>query len=188
MTLFEYASGSGFLIDQEGYIVTSNHVIQGADRIRVSLSERQDAVAEVRAIDFTNDLALLKVGPHQVSHIEPVELGDATTVQPGQMVIIIGSPFGLNNSVSVGVSSGVNRVLPGHAGPAISGMLQTDALIAPGNSGGPMLNRSGQAIGITTAMELTSGETTRSIGFAVPSNHVLRLMAQLNTQGLNTQG
>jgi S1-C subfamily serine protease len=99
------------------------------------------------------------------------------------MVIIIGSPFGLKNSVSVGVSSGVNRSLPSDLGRFIPGMLQTDALISPGNSGGPMLNSAGQVVGITTAIELSSDRVSQRIGFAVPINTLKELLPQLKEPG-----
>jgi len=175
----EVTSGSGFLIDQEGHIVTNNHVIEQAQRVRISFSDNTSAEAKVLGRNPANDLALLKVEPELVKDIEPVELGDSSKVRPGQLAIIIGSPFGLKNSVSVGVSSGVDRGLPSKLGRFIPGMLQTDALISPGNSGGPMLNRAGQVVGITTAVELSSAQLNQSIGFAVPVNTLRELLPQL---------
>ena len=103
----EITSGSGFLIDSEGYIVTNNHVVRDADRIRISLFDDTAAEALVVAHNPANDVALLKVDAELVEEIKPVEMGDSSLVRPGQLAIIIGSPFGLKNSVSVGVSSGV---------------------------------------------------------------------------------
>jgi S1-C subfamily serine protease len=108
----EATSGSGFLIDQQGHIVTNNHVIESAQRVRISFSDGANTEATVLGRNPANDLALLKVEPKLVAGIEPVELGDSSKVRPGQLAIIIGNPFGLRNSVSVGVSSGVDRGLP----------------------------------------------------------------------------
>lgn len=180
----EVTSGSGFLIDKEGYIVTNNHVVNGADRVRISLFDNRNTEAVVQGRSIANDLALLKVDPALVADIKPVELGDSSEVIPGQMAIIIGSPFGLKNSVSVGVSSGVNRALPSSLGRFIPGMLQTDALISPGNSGGPMLNSAGHVIGITTAIELSSSQIHQRIGFAVPVNILREILPQLKEPGI----
>lgn len=179
----EVTSGSGFLIDKEGHIVSNNHVVQGAERVRISFFDHRNAEAVVQGRNPANDLVLLKVAPELVANIEPLELGDSALVRPGQMVIIIGSPFGLKNSVSVGVSSGVNRSLPSDLGRFIPGMLQTDALISPGNSGGPMLNSAGQVVGITTAIELSSDRVNQRIGFAVPINTLKELLPQLKEPG-----
>jgi 2-alkenal reductase len=129
-----------------------------------------------------HDVALLKVSPQMVAGIVPLEMGDSSLVRPGQLSIVIGNPFGLKNSVSVGVTSGVDRGLPSELGRLMPGMLQTDALISPGSSGGPMLNGSGQVIGITTAIELSSARISQRIGFAVPINTVMDLLPQLKGQ------
>ena len=171
------AAGSGFLIDSEGFIATNYHVIERADRVRVSFLEGPEVEAEILGRNPANDLALLRVPKERVAGIEPVKLGDSAQVKPGQLAIVIGNPYGLEGSVSVGVSSGVNRGLPSDLGRFIPGMIQTDALINPGNSGGPMLNRDGEVIGITTAIELAAPKINqRSIGFAVPSNTLADLL------------
>ena len=141
-------SGSGFLIDDQGHIVTNNHVIQNADRVRVNFQNGESVEAEVLGTNPGNDLALLKVDSAVVEGIEPVALGDSSQAQPGQMAIAIGSPFGLDGSVTVGVViSGVGRTLDSDIARPVAGVLQTDALISPGNSGGPLLNGSGGGIG-----------------------------------------
>lgn len=180
----EVTSGSGFLIDKEGHIVTNHHVIEQAHRVRISFFDNTSAEARVIGRNPANDLALLKVEPELVEDIEPVELGDSSKVRPGQLAIIIGNPFGLRNSVSVGVSSGIDRGLPSELGRFIPGMLQTDALISPGNSGGPMLNRAGQVVGITTAVELSSAQISQRIGFAVPVNTLREVLPQLKEQAV----
>ena len=168
--------GSGFLIDTEGHIVTNNHVIQQADRVRISFKDGSIAEAQILGTNPANDLALLKVPSEAVEGIEPIPFGDSSKVHPGQLAIAIGSPFGLDGSVTVGVISGVDRTLDSDISRPISGVLQTDALISPGNSGGPLLNRAGEVMAINTAiqvsaMDFVSPRINRgAIGFAVPIN------------------
>jgi len=122
-------SGSGFLIDEQGHIVTNNHVIEDADRVRVSFQNGVTVEAEILGTNPGNDLALLKVDSAAVAGIVPVALGDSAEAKPGQMAIAIGSPFGLDGSVTVGVISGVGRTLNSDLSRPIAGVLQTDALI-----------------------------------------------------------
>lgn len=177
--------GSGFLIDSEGHIVTNNHVIQGADRVRISFQDGTSAEAEILGTNPANDLALLKVNSEAVAHIKPLTLGDSSQARPGQLAIAIGSPFGLGGSVTVGVISGVGRTLNSDIARPISGVLQTDALINPGNSGGPLLDRNGEVVGINTAIQfplnvLSPRNLGRgSIGFAVPANTLANLLPRL---------
>lgn len=180
----ESSSGSGFLIDSNGLIATNNHVVEGADRIRVVLLDGQHAEAQLVGNNPANDLALIRVDREFVSGIDPLELGDSSLVRPGQMAIIIGSPFGLQGSVSVGVSSGVNRGLPSELGRFIPGMIQTDALVNPGNSGGPLLNSAGEVVGVVTAVESSpSPLSPRSVGFAVPINTLVELTPRMIKEG-----
>ena len=178
-------SGSGFLIDDQGHIVTNNHVIQDADRVRVNFQNGESAEAEVLGTNPGNDLALLKVDSAVVEGIDPLALGDASQALPGQMAIAIGSPFGLDGSVTVGVISGVGRTLDSDITRPIAGVLQTDALIGPGNSGGPLLNSSGEVLGINTAIQVSRGGldfaslSSSSIGFAVPINTLVDLLPRL---------
>ena len=177
--------GSGFLIDSEGHIVTNNHVIQGADRVRISFQDGTSAEAEILGTNPANDLALLKVNSEAVAHIKPLTLGDSSQARPGQLAIAIGSPFGLGGSVTVGVISGVGRTLNSDIARPISGVLQTDALINPGNSGGPLLDRKGEVVGINTAIQLPLNVLSPrnlgrgSIGFAVPANTLANLLPRL---------
>ena len=180
----EVNSGSGFVIDREGHIVTNNHVIEEGDRVRISFTDHRGVEAVVLGRNPANDLALLKVDPDLVQNIPPVKLGDSSLVRPGQLVIIIGNPFGLKNSVSVGVTSGIDRGMPSNLGRFIPGMIQTDALISPGSSGGPMLNRAGEAVGVTTAIELSSAQINQRVGFAVTSNALKDLLPQLKEPGV----
>lgn len=172
--------GSGFLIDQEGHIATNNHVIEDNDRVRVKFLDGSYVTATVLGRNPANDIALIKVDPSVVANIEPVELGDSLLVSPGQLAIAIGSPFRMDGTVTAGIISGVNRALPSDLGRSISGVIQTDALIAPGNSGGPLLNSTGQVVGINTAIEVPlSGILQRSAGFAVPIDALTQHLPQL---------
>ncbi|MDA1219591.1 MAG: trypsin-like peptidase domain-containing protein [Chloroflexi bacterium] len=172
--------GSGFLIDQEGHIATNNHVIEGNDRVRVKFLDGSYATATVLGRNPANDIALVKVDPAAVANIEPVELGDSSRVSPGQLAIAIGSPFRMEGTVTAGIISGVNRALPSDLGRSISSVIQTDALIAPGNSGGPLLNSAGQVVGINTAIEIPlSGILQRSAGFAVPIDALAQHLPEL---------
>ncbi|HIM79102.1 MAG TPA: PDZ domain-containing protein [Dehalococcoidia bacterium] len=177
--------GSGFLVDSEGHIVTNNHVIQGADRIRISFKDGTSAEAETLGTNPANDLALLKVSADAVKNIKPLTLGDSGDAKPGQLAIAIGSPFGLGGSITVGVISGVDRTLNSDLSRPISGVLQTDALINPGNSGGPLLDRQGKVVGINTAIQVSLSDFNPrnlgrgSIGFAVPVNTLVNLLPRL---------
>ena len=178
-------SGSGFLIDGDGHIVTNNHVIQDADRVRVNFQNGESVEAKVLGTNPGNDLALLKVDSSAVEGIQPVALGDSSLALPGQMAIAIGSPFGLDGSVTVGVISGVGRTLDSDLARPIAGVLQTDALIGPGNSGGPLLNSSGEVLGINTAIQVSRSGlnlqmiNSSSIGFAVPVNTLSDMLPRL---------
>ena len=177
--------GSGFLVDSKGHIVTNNHVIQGADRIRISFMDGSSAEAETLGTNPANDLALLKVSAEAVKNIKPLTLGDSGDAKPGQLAIAIGSPFGLGGSITVGVISGVDRTLNSDLSRPISGVLQTDALINPGNSGGPLLDRQGKVVGINTAIQVSLNDFNPrnlgrgSIGFAVPANTLVNLLPRL---------
>lgn len=178
-------SGSGFLIDGEGHIATNNHVVDGADRVRITFHDGRTSEAAVLGRNPANDLALLKVDPETVAGIKPVELGNSSLARPGQLAIAIGSPFGLEGSVTAGVISGVRRDLPSDLRRSIVGVLQTDALINPGNSGGPLLNSRGQAVGINTAIRVSpTSANLRSIGFAVPINTLVEVLPRLKLSQL----
>ena len=177
--------GSGFLVDSEGHIATNFHVVQDADRIRVSFQDGSSALGEVLGTNPANDLALVKVDSEAVKGITPLALGDSGAARPGQLAIAIGSPFGLGGSITVGVVSGLDRTLTSNLSRPISGIIQTDALINPGNSGGPLLNRDGEVIGINTAIQSNFGQmalrspSQGSIGFAVPANTLDSLLTRL---------
>lgn len=163
------AQGSGFLVDNQGHILTNNHVVEQASSVKVVLENGNNVEAKVIGTDVADDLALIQVDTSAMSGITPVTLGDSGTVKPGQMAIAIGNPFGLDDSITVGVISGLDRTLTSSVGRPITGLFQTDAAINPGNSGGPLLDSQGEVIGINTAIEnpMTGAQ---GIGFAVPIN------------------
>jgi serine protease Do len=166
--------GSGFVIDKNGNILTNNHVVDGATSVQVMFSNGNTVTASVLGKDAADDLAIIKVDASAVAGITPLTLADSSTVKPGQLAIAIGSPYGLTNSITTGIISGLNRSVDGSSS-SLTGMIQTDATIQPGNSGGPLLNSSGLVIGINTAIE---GDGT-GIGFAVPSSVALKVIPDL---------
>ena len=170
-----FGQGSGFLIDTEGHILTNHHVVEDATTVTVVLSNEERLDAEVLGYSSWDDVALLKVDAASVSGIQPLALADSSLVKPGQMAVAIGSPHGLENTVTVGVVSGIERT-HGRVSPRpISGMIQTDASLTSGNSGGPLLNSSGEVVGINTSIEITASGPS-GIGFAVPINSAKELL------------
>jgi S1-C subfamily serine protease len=170
--------GSGILIDSEGDILTNAHVVDGATNVSVKLDNGNSVPATVVGTDSIDDLAVVKLTDSSaVDGITPLTLGDSSQVQPGQMAIAIGNPYGLDDTVTVGVISGLNRSIGN-----MNGMIQTDAAINPGNSGGPLLvvdaNGKGVVIGINTAIE-TSPSGAVGIGFAIPSNTAAKVLPDL---------
>ena len=174
-------TGSGFLIDAEGHIVTSSHVIDGADSVRVYLANGSPVDAVVLGQDPSNDLALLKVSSAEVEGMEPVALGDSSQLKPGQMAMVIGSPLGYDGSITVGVVSQVGRDLPSTlGGRRIANIIQTDALISHGSSGGPLLDSGGTVIGINMAVQVSHlGQIVDRIGFAVPVDTLKSVLPRL---------
>ena len=171
----QFGQGSGFLIDAEGHILTNHHVVDDATTVTVVLSNEERLEAEVLGYSSWHDVALLKVDAASVSGIRPLPLADSGLVKPGQMAVAIGSPHGLENTVTVGVVSGIERTRGGVSSSPIAGMIQTDASLTSGNSGGPLLNSSGHVIGINTSIEITSNGPS-GIGFAVPINAAKELL------------
>jgi S1-C subfamily serine protease len=185
-------SGSGFVIDKAGYIVTNNHVVAEADRINVIFADGTRARAEVIGTDPYSDLALLKVN-RPAERLITVELADSDEVKVGQRVVAIGNPFGLAGTMTLGIVSARGRVLPeasssGQGAFSNPDIIQTDAAINPGNSGGPLLDTRGRVIGVNTAIrtdnQLGFGQPVNSgVGFAVPSNTVKRVVQALLNEG-----
>jgi 2-alkenal reductase len=180
-------SGSGFIYDQEGHIITNNHVIADAERALVTLSEGTVAEAEILAGDTYSDLAVIRVNVSPEALV-PAELGDSDAIQVGQRVIAIGNPFGLSSSMSVGIVSGIGRTLPSGVTSGIGGgfsnplIIQTDAAINPGNSGGPLIDSHGHVIGVNVAISSETGVNS-GVGFAIPINTVRRIIPQLIEDG-----
>ena len=179
--------GSGFLVDTEGHILTNYHVVHDATTVEVVLANGETLDARVAGRSPADDVALLKVDAEGVTGIEPLPLADSSEVETGEMAIAVGSPFGLDNSVSVGVVSGIERSRPGVMRRTITGMIQTDASLNPGNSGGPLLNAEGEVIGINTSIDLSSRFSVvdaEGIGFAVPVNTAKDLMIRFSENEL----
>jgi S1-C subfamily serine protease len=170
------STGSGFLIDDGGHILTNSHVVEGASSVTVTLSDDTELPGTVLGTDAADDLALVQVDASRVSQITPLTLGDSDNVEPGQVAIALGSPYGLEGTITVGVVSGLDRSLTGDSGRPITGMIQTDAALNPGNSGGPLLNSQGEVIGINTAVQ---SQSANDVGFAVPINTAKAVLSRL---------
>jgi protease Do-like 1, chloroplastic len=170
-------SGSGFVWDGDGHIVTNNHVVEGGDRFVVTLSDGKSYDAQLVGTDPFKDLAVLRL-EEPVSSLRPIQRSDSTQLLVGQKVIAIGNPFGLDQTLTTGVISALGREIKSQSGATITDVIQTDASINPGNSGGPLLDSSGGLIGVNTMIYSTSGSSA-GIGFAVPASTVLRVVPQL---------
>ena len=164
--------GSGFLINDNGFILTNFHVVSGSSRIQVTLSDQTQYYATALDTDRSDDLALIKINPKR--KVESLRLGDSEHLQVGQKVLAIGNPFGLEGTLTVGVVSSIGRAIEGENAQRLEGMVQTDAAINGGNSGGPLLDSNGTVIGINTAI---LGQTNMGIGFALPINRAKALLA-----------
>jgi S1-C subfamily serine protease len=177
------ALGSGFVIDKAGHIVTNYHVVQGADEITVSFSNRDTVKAEVVGTDPSTDLAVLSVDAAS-SALTPLPLGNSDVVQVGDSVVAIGNPFGLDRTATAGIVSAVQRLITAPNRFTIDHVIQTDAAINHGNSGGPLLNSRGQVIGVNSQIETGDNATGNvGIGFSVPSNTVKDVVAQIIRTG-----
>ena len=175
------AEGSGFVYDTSGHIVTNEHVIDGATSVTVRFANGRTYKATVVGRDASTDVAVLKVDA-PASQLHPLTLADSATVSVGDGVVAIGSPFGLQNSVTTGIVSALHRTIDSPNGFAIAGAIQTDAAINHGNSGGVLLDASGNVIGVTAQIESNSGGN-EGVGFAVPSNTVRSVVSQLLANG-----
>jgi S1-C subfamily serine protease len=179
------AQGSGFVIDESGYIVTNYHVVAGATDIEVSFSNKESMKGRVIGTDQATDVALLKVDA-DARALTPLELGDSEQAQVGDSVVAIGNPFGLERSITAGIVSALQRTIESPAESPIDRVIQTDAPINRGNSGGPLLNAAGQVIGVNT--QIATGSSSPEvgnvgIGFAVPINTVRDVVDQLERHG-----
>jgi S1-C subfamily serine protease len=180
------ASGSGFVIDKGGYVVTNDHVVEDANAYTVRFGDEgsKPITAKLVGKDPSTDVAVLKIDPKAVSGgLRPVELGTSEGLRPGQAAIAIGSPFGLSGTVTSGIISALNREIDSPNGFKISGAVQTDAAINPGNSGGPLLDADGRVIGINSQIATNGSDANTGVGFAVPIDTVRRVVPQLRAHG-----
>ncbi|HSK49211.1 MAG TPA: trypsin-like peptidase domain-containing protein [Solirubrobacterales bacterium] len=177
------ATGSGFVIDKQGHVLTNNHVVENADEIEVKLGDSDESYrATVIGTDPATDVALLEVdAPADALH--PLVLGRSAELEVGDPVVAIGNPFGLDRTVTSGIVSALQRQIQAPNGFAISNVIQTDAAINPGNSGGPLINAAGEVIGINSQIQTGGGSGNVGIGFAIPIDTVRSEIKQLKTDG-----
>jgi len=176
-TIPQKGTGSGFIINQEGYVLTNEHVVRKADKIKVTLSDGREFTGEVIGSDVTSDMAIVKI---KADHLPTVTLGNSDELRVGEIVIAIGNPYGLQQTVTMGVVSAKGRSIPtGVGGHIYRNFIQTDTAINPGNSGGPLLNIKGEVVGINTAII----PYAQGIGFAIPINIAKRNIDDLINLG-----
>lgn len=167
--------GTGFLIDNRGDVATNDHVVNGMQTVTVTINNNM-LVGKVIGTDSLDDLAIIKIPPPP--DIRPLSLGSAKRLQPGDPVIAIGNPFQLTSSVTSGIISGLNRSMPSNSGREMTGLLQTDASLNPGNSGGPLIDAAGQVVGINTAIE-SPIQGSVGIGFAIPIDKLKSVLPRM---------
>lgn len=174
-------AGSGSVLDQQGHILTNYHVVEGAREIRVTLFDGEVYEASLVGQDPPNDIAVLKIkAPAET--LFPVVLAESSRLKVGQQVYAIGNPFGLERTLTVGIISSLNRSLPSRSGRTMKSIIQVDAALNRGNSGGPLMDSSSRVIGMNTAIASTTGENT-GIGFAIPANTIRRVVPELIQNG-----
>jgi S1-C subfamily serine protease len=182
------ATGSGFVIDRDGTILTNAHVVAGATKVTVQFADKHVVDARILGRDESTDLAVLKVSATQ-SELRPLTLGSSRGVQVGDPTIAIGNPFGLERTLTTGVVSATKRTIQAPNGFEIDGVIQTDAAINPGNSGGPLLDATGRVVGINSQIETGgSGGGNVGIGFAIPIDTAKRLLPELEKTGKVDRG
>jgi len=175
-------SGSGSVLDEQGHILTNNHVIEGANSVRVTLFNGNTYLAGLVGRDPANDIAVLQIDAPDAD-LYPIDLGESSSLRVGQKVLAIGNPFGLDRTLTVGILSSLNRTLPSsRTGREMKSIIQIDAALNRGNSGGPLLNSGGQVIGMNTAIASLSGANA-GIGFAIPVNTIKRVVPELIEHG-----
>ncbi len=173
--------GSGFVFDKKGHIITNAHVVNDATKVVVTFLDGRSYNAEIIGVDEYTDIAVIKVNA-DLSLLQPVLLGDSSTLKVGEAIAAIGNPFGLSGSMTSGIVSQLGRLLPTENQYSIPDVIQTDAAINPGNSGGPLLNMMGGVVGINTAIQSATGEFT-GVGFAIPSQTVAKIVPTLIEDG-----
>ena len=178
----QQVQGSGFVIDKDGHVVTNYHVVQGAKKVQISFSDNELRDATVVGTDPSTDIAVLKIQGAWARSLTPLTLGDSSAVQVGDAVVAIGNPFGLVRTVTAGIVSALQRSIKAPNGFQIDEVIQTDAAINHGNSGGPLLNASGDVIGVNAQIESETGGNV-GIGFAIPIDTVKDVAGQLIKSG-----
>ena len=177
------ATGSGFVLDKQGYILTNAHVVNGGSNIQVHFGHGDSVGAKLIGKDLSTDLALLKVDPSKVK-LDPLALGDSSKLSVGDPAVAIGNPFGYDDTVTTGIISALQRQINAPNGFSIDNVIQTDAAINPGNSGGPLLNATGQVVGINSQIATGGGGNgSVGIGFAIPINTAKTVIPQLKSSG-----
>ena len=175
----QQGQGSGFILDKEGHILTNNHVIDNAQRVEVTLSDKHKYKATVIVVDKNHDLALLQIN---APNLTPATLSESNGLIVGQRVYALGNPFGLSGTMTRGIISAI-RSIRGPSGNPIEDAIQTDAAVNPGNSGGPLLNSRGEVIGITTLIANNGADQSSGIGFAIPINSAKQVLADFEKYG-----
>ena len=174
-------SGSGWVLDKTGYIVTNFHVVADSDVVTVTFDEGEAVPAEVVGVNPQNDIAVIKVDV-DAERLFPITIGDSKTLKVGQKILAIGNPFGLERTLTVGIVSSLDRSLDSKGGQQMRNLIQIDAALNQGNSGGPLLDSQGYLVGMNTAIASSTGENT-GVGFAVPAETILRVVPQLIEYG-----
>ncbi len=184
-TLHETERGSGFILSENGYILTNAHVVEDCDSLTVGLSNERTFPAKVVGVSSIDDLALLRIDSNEI--LDAVELGESGKLKVGQKVLAIGNPFGYDRTLSVGVVGGLGRSVKTEAGKVIMNAIQTDVALNPGSSGGPLLNGKGEVVGINSSIFSTTG-TNQGVSFAIPIDTVLSLIPDLISYGTVRRG
>ena len=178
------ATGSGFVLDKQGFILTNAHVVEGAREVGVRFTEESSVVeAKVVGSDLSTDLAVLKIDPDDSPKLQPLALGDSGRLRVGDPVIAIGNPFGYSRTVTTGIISALQRQISAPNNFQIDDVIQTDASINPGNSGGPLIDARGQVVGINSQIATGGANGSVGIGFAVPVNTAKKIIPQLKEDG-----
>jgi S1-C subfamily serine protease len=172
-------AGSGVIFAPDGYILTNSHVVDGARRITVTLADGHDLPGEVVGDDPDTDVAVVRIVPPADRPLPVARIGDSDELQVGQLVVAIGSPVGLQSTVTAGIVSALHRTLPGYGGALIEDIIQTDAAVNPGNSGGPLVNSHGEVVGINVAVV----QQAHGLSFAIPTNTVTWVASRLMRYG-----
>jgi S1-C subfamily serine protease len=177
------ASGSGFVLDRDGFVLSNAHVVDRARDVTVTLGDDEEVPAEVVGADLSSDLAVLKIDPEEVRNLTPLPLGESRDVEVGDPTVAIGNPFGFDRTVTTGIVSAIQRQITAPNGFSIDNVLQTDASINPGNSGGPLLDARGRVIGVNSQIATGGASGSVGIGFAVPIDAAKEVIPELKESG-----